>query len=379
MLNVAFITLLERKILGLRQNRKGPNKVGPGGIIQPFADAIKLFSKTWIRPVRAINWMFLLGPLLALRLTLGMWSLTPVASFNWRRYSVLLWLTLLSLNLFPLLIRGWRSGRAYAMLGALRGAAQSISYEVRLALILFSLLVLQRESELHGLWPRLMRGEVLLLFPLIGIWLITCLAEANRTPFDFAEGESELVSGFNIEYGAGGFTLLFLAEYGSILLLAGMTALIFWTQWPGLIWAALTSGLAFGVLWARATFPRYRYDKLIALAWRRLLPQVLWIRLFFLALTLIYDNLKSVRVSRRGLPGNGRNNFFPWFYFNYSKGYFKRRRSNATGQFRKQKAAKWTTVWSPFGSRVDFFPRFDFVTNCGSFFTVTLRSWREPR
>jgi len=272
---VAFITLLERKILGYRQLRKGPNKVGFGGVPQPFNDAIKLFTKELVLPYRANVGLFLFGPGLSMLLSLRVWMIFPLASnlLNSRIRVVYIYI-IMSMGIFPLIMAGWSSNSNYARIGALRGISQTVSYEVRFALILLVLLItggglrvriLMRE---RGYWLK-----PLLFFPLGGLWLLTCLAETNRTPFDFAEGESELVSGFNIEYGRVGFALVFMAEYARIYFMSGLFTVVF-------ICSSITSALLFVVrtllvffwVWIRTTLPRYRYDMLMNLAWVSVLP-----------------------------------------------------------------------------------------------------------
>jgi NADH-ubiquinone oxidoreductase chain 1 len=221
LLNVAFFTLLERKILGLRQARKGPNKVAFGGLLQPFADAIKLFLKERAGLYFSNYFLFLFSPVLAIFLILWLWAVIPLSRGALPvLYSALIFLVILSLNLYPLLIAGWASNSKYALVGAIRGVAQTISYEIRLALLLLRFLSAAGSARIgRWLWEARRSSLLLLALPLLVLWVISCVAETNRTPFDFAEGESELVSGFNIEYGAVGFALIFIAEYARILFL----------------------------------------------------------------------------------------------------------------------------------------------------------------
>jgi len=278
---VAFFTLLERKILGLRQSRKGPNKVSWAGLLQPFADAVKLFSKERTRPFRG-NWVLFLGtPALGLLLVLWIWALIPqgVESYD---FSLVILLILIGLTLYPLLLAGWASHRAYALIGAIRGVAQTISYEIRLALLLIALFRRLQRLSINKLLELQRWRVVIWAGPLIFLWWVTCLAETNRTPFDFAEGESELVSGFNVEYGAGGFALIFIAEYARILGLRVLTALFIGSQ--GLlsfIGIRVAGGIGFAWVWARATLPRHRYDKLIDLTWKGILPLALVFLIYF--------------------------------------------------------------------------------------------------
>lgn len=289
LVNVAFITLLERKILGYSQLRKGPNKVGIVGFPQPFNDAIKLFTKEMVVPRSANPSLFLLGPAVAIILSLTIWIVLPldkrVLSGS---LGIILIYTVISINIYPLMMSGWSSNSNYAIIGALRGVAQTVSYEVRFALIILILLIRGETLRFSSLiiensyW-----AKALIFFPLLGLWLIISLAETNRTPFDFAEGESELVSGFNIEYGRVGFALLFIAEYGRIFFMSAIFALIFTTNRAvRLRFVVITCSLVFVWVWVRATLPRYRYDILINLAWVRFLPIALGLRGYVLFLWL---------------------------------------------------------------------------------------------
>lgn len=272
---MAFLTLLERKILGLRQARKGPNKVSWFGLLQPMADAIKLFPKEYILPIKTQYIFFLLSPGVALFLPLINWSLIT-RLLGQSDYSLLLLLLLLGLNLYPLLLRGWYSNRGYATIGRLRGVAQTISYEVSLALFLIRYLIIRGLLLIRSFRSFRKLVSLRLLLPLALFWLFAAVAETNRTPFDFAEGESELVSGFNIEYGAGGFAIIFIAEYAIILFLRFITALLLgWGPQLNLRRSIILIVISFIWVWLRATLPRYRYDKLITLAWKGILPLAL--------------------------------------------------------------------------------------------------------
>nr|YP_010586354.1 NADH dehydrogenase subunit 1 [Limnocentropus hysbald]UZZ44129.1 NADH dehydrogenase subunit 1 [Limnocentropus hysbald] len=275
LISVAFFTLLERKVLGYIQIRKGPNKVSMRGVIQPINDAIKLFSKEFIFPYMSNFMLYFFMPMFSLFLSLFIWVIIPYLSnllnFNW---GVLFILCCLSLSVYLIMLMGWSSNSNYALLGSLRGVAQVISYEVSLALMFLSLvfLILDYNLMMFYLYQKKM-WFICILFPLSLSFLSSMLAETNRSPFDFAEGESELVSGFNIEYGSGGFALIFLAEYSSILFLS----MIFCVMFLGadifnLIFFFKMIILGFIFIWVRGTLPRYRYDKLMYLAWKLYLP-----------------------------------------------------------------------------------------------------------
>nr|YP_010999280.1 NADH dehydrogenase subunit 1 [Synorthocladius bifidus]WPM93126.1 NADH dehydrogenase subunit 1 [Synorthocladius bifidus] len=275
MIGVAFLTLLERKVLGYIQIRKGPNKVGFIGIPQPFSDAIKLFTKEQIYPFMSNYLVYYLSPIFSLFLSLLCWLCIPyfikLFSFN---LGVLFFLCCLSMGVYSLMIAGWSSNSNYALLGGLRAVAQTISYEVSLALILLSLIFLVGGYNFfYFLFFQLNIWFMFLCFPLSMIWFCTSLAETNRTPFDFAEGESELVSGFNVEYSSGGFALIFLAEYASILFMSLLFSVFFLGSNLYMFSFFLKlSFISFMFIWVRGTLPRYRYDKLMFLAWKSFLP-----------------------------------------------------------------------------------------------------------
>lgn len=269
LIGVAFLTLLERKVLGYIQIRKGPNKVGWAGIPQPFADAIKLFTKESTHPTTANFSVYIIAPVTSMFLALIVWAAIPL-HYGLHNFSfgVLFFLCCTSLGVYAILFCGWASNSKYSMLGGLRRVAQTISYEVRLALILISFLVLVGRfslSELSALQRNF--SFAILSLPLTIIWLASSLAETNRTPFDLAEGESELVSGFNIEYSSGGFALIFIAEYARILFIRTLLVIIFLGPNNSFMGLALKASLvAFTFIWARGTLPRVRYDKLMGLA-----------------------------------------------------------------------------------------------------------------
>nr|YP_009971720.1 NADH dehydrogenase subunit 1 [Thesaurus albertalleni]QNG56430.1 NADH dehydrogenase subunit 1 [Thesaurus albertalleni] len=289
LVGVAFLTLLERKVLGYVQIRKGPNKVGFLGLMQPFSDAIKLFSKEQTYPYMSNFILYYFSPVVNLFLALFLWMCMPFVSLTLSfNFSVLFFLCLSSLGVYTIMLAGWSSNSNYSMLGCLRSVAQSISYEVSLSLIMMSFLILIFSLNLLDL----MKFQeyiwfIFLLFPLGLMWLVSCLAETNRTPFDFAEGESELVSGFNVEYSSGGFAMIFLAEYASILFMSMMCCLMFLGgDIISFIFFLKIIMLGFFWIWVRGTLPRFRYDKLMYLAWKCYLPVSLNFLLMFFGLKL---------------------------------------------------------------------------------------------
>nr|AGM53061.1 NADH dehydrogenase subunit 1 [Balaenoptera physalus] len=297
LLAVAFLTLVERKILGYMQFRKGPNIVGPHGLLQPFADAIKLFTKEPLRPATSSTTMFIIAPALALTLALTMWSPLPMPypliNMN---LGVLFMLAMSSLAVYSILWSGWASNSKYALIGALRAVAQTISYEVTLAIILLSVLLMNGSYTLSTLATT--QEQLWLLFPswpLAMMWFISTLAETNRAPFDLTEGESELVSGFNVEYAAGPFALFFLAEYANIIMMNMLTAILFLGTFhnphnPELYTTNLiikTLLLTMSFLWIRASYPRFRYDQLMHLLWKNFLPLTLALCMWHISLPIM--------------------------------------------------------------------------------------------
>lgn len=297
LLAVAFLTLVERKVLGYIQLRKGPNIVGPYGLLQPIADAVKLFTKEPLRPLTSSISIFILAPILALSLALTMWIPLPIPypliNIN---LGVLFILAISSLAVYSILWSGWASNSKYALIGALRAVAQTISYEVTLAIILLSVLLINGSFTLSTLI--ITQEHIWLIFPawpLAMIWFISTLAETNRAPFDLTEGESELVSGFNVEYAAGPFALFFLAEYANIIIINILTTILFFGAFhnpfiPELYsinFTIKTLLLTICFLWIRASYPRFRYDQLIHLLWKNFLPLTLALCIWHVALPII--------------------------------------------------------------------------------------------
>nr|QHZ87561.1 NADH dehydrogenase subunit 1 [Epeorus sp. XL-2019] len=290
LVGVAFLTLLERKVLGYIQIRKGPNKVGFCGIPQPFADAIKLFTKEQTYPVVSNYLPYYISPIFSLFLALIVWLIMPyMTGLHNFSLGLLFFLCCTSLGVYTVMIAGWASNSNYALLGGLRAVAQTISYEVSLALILLSFVFLVGSYSLLDF--QIFQGYCWFLFvtlPLALAWFASCLAETNRTPFDFAEGESELVSGFNVEYSSGGFALIFMAEYASILFMSMLFCVLFlgcnvmnFDFYIKLVF------ISFMFIWVRGTLPRFRYDKLMFLAWKSFLPLSLNYLIFFAGLKVL--------------------------------------------------------------------------------------------
>nr|YP_001023778.1 NADH dehydrogenase subunit 1 [Tigriopus californicus]ABI33093.1 NADH dehydrogenase subunit 1 [Tigriopus californicus] len=275
LVNVAFVTLMERKILGCAQFRKGPNKVSLGGVLQPIADAIKLFGKEIMSPSMSNSLLFSVAPALGLVVFMLITSsLIGQSHGGFIEYSLIYILCIMSLGVYPLFVAGWSSNNKYALLGSLRGIAQSISYEISLSLIFLSLMLLSQTFSVSGFEHFLPSGCLtLFLSPLMLLWLVSCLAETNRTPFDFSEGESELVSGFNVEFGGLNFVFMFMSEYGMILFFSVWTSNMF-IAGSSLSFSGSVGSLVFVFfwMWTRATLPRFRYDKLMMLAWTSILP-----------------------------------------------------------------------------------------------------------
>jgi len=302
MLGVAYLTFAERKIIGYMQVRIGPNRVGPRGWLQPIADALKLLMKEIVIPTNSNRFLFLIAPMISIAPALAAWAVMPftdtlvLANID---ASLLYILALTSVGVYGVIIAGWASNSKYAFLGAMRSAAQIVAYEIAMGFALVGVLIAggslnlvdivlaQQGSVLHWFW--------LPLLPLFLVYFISGVAETNRAPFDVAEGESEIVAGFHVEYSGMAFAVFFLAEYANMILIAALTALMFmggwlspfegtwfesWFAWvPGIFWLlAKTSFFLLLFLWFRATFPRYRYDQIMRLGWKVFIPiTIVWL------------------------------------------------------------------------------------------------------
>ena len=295
LLFIAYLTYFERKVIGAMQLRKGPNVVGPFGLLQPVADGIKLLTKETIFPENSSKFLFILSPVLTFALALMAWAVIPVdykivlSDIN---VGLMYIFAISSLGIYGIIVAGWSSNSRYAFLGSLRSAAQMISYEVSIGLIIISVLLSSGSLNLtdivmsqQNLW------YVVPHFPMFVIFFISTLAETNRAPFDLPEAESELVAGYNVEYSSMSFGLFFLGEYGNMILMSSMSTILFLGGWlppfesqyfdlmPGYLWFLIkVVVLLFVFLWVRATLPRYRYDQLMTLGWKLFLPlSLLWI------------------------------------------------------------------------------------------------------
>nr|YP_010585951.1 NADH dehydrogenase subunit 1 [Parapsyche difformis]UZZ43687.1 NADH dehydrogenase subunit 1 [Parapsyche difformis] len=293
LVSVAFLTLLERKVLGFIQFRKGPNKLSFMGVTQPFSDAIKLFSKEFFSPLVSNFIVYLLSPVISLFISLLVWiSLPYLVGSSFFFLGLLFILCCLSVGVYMIMLSGWSSNSNYSMLGGLRAIAQTISYEVSLIIMMLSVIGLVFDFNLMSLiqfqkymWFGLM------LIPLSLIFLSSMLAECNRTPFDFSEGESELVSGFNIEYGGSEFALLFLSEYASILFMSSVFTLFFLGgDLESISFSVKLVSVAFVFIWVRGTLPRYRYDKLMYLTWKIFLTTSLSLLLGIMSMAVLINN-----------------------------------------------------------------------------------------
>ena len=297
-LTVAYLTYFERKVIGYMQLRVGPNVTGPFGLIQPFADVLKLLFKEVVRPKAANKALFYIGPMLSLAPAFAAWAVIPFSE-NWILTHIdtgLLYILMItSLSVYGVIIAGWASNSKYAFLGAMRSSAQTISYEIAMGFALIGVIMVSGSMNFHDIVAAqavgIAGGSVfswnwLPLFPLFIVYLISAVAETNRAPFDVAESESEIVAGFHVEYSGFAFALFFLAEYIFMILIAALTALMFLGGWlspfpqswgfigtPSALWMfAKMAFVLYGYLWIRATFPRYRYDQIMRLGWKILIP-----------------------------------------------------------------------------------------------------------
>ena len=296
MLSVAYLTLAERKVIGYMQVRIGPNRVGPYGLIQPLADGVKLLFKEIIIPTGANKALFIVAPILGLAPSLAAWAVMPfnegmvIANLN---AGLLYVLSMTSLAVYGIIIAGWASNSKYAFLGAVRSAAQIVSYEIAMGFALVCVLMASQSMNLGDI-VRGQQGSLgmlnwyfIPLFPMFLVYLISGVAETNRAPFDMAEGESEIVAGFHVEYSGMAFAMFFLAEYANMILIAFLTSIMFLGGWlspvpflpNSFIWLlAKASFFLFLFLWLRATFPRYRYDQLMRLGWKVFIPlTIIWV------------------------------------------------------------------------------------------------------
>nr|UNA68758.1 NADH dehydrogenase subunit 1 [Leptocorisa oratoria] len=292
---VAFVTLLERKVLGYIQLRKGPNSVGFMGLLQPFSDGIKLFFSEQTYPYMSNFLIYYLSPIFMLVLSFSLWVLFPyftnLYSFN---YGLLFFLCCTGMGVYGTMLSGWSSNSKYALLGSLRAMAQTISYEVSMAMILICFFIFIFGYNFVNFM--IYQSDIWFIFfsiPLLFCWLSSCLAETNRSPFDFAEGESELVSGFNVEYSSGGFAFIFLSEYMNIIFMSLLTVIIFFgCDLYSVLFYISTVFVIFWFIWVRGTLPRFRYDKLMYLTWKVFLPISLNYFLFFSSfVSLLLSNL----------------------------------------------------------------------------------------
>ena len=292
---VAFLTLAERKVIGAMQLRKGPNVVGPFGLLQPFADGLKLLLKETIVPTGANRFVFMMAPMVTFLLSLVAWAVIPfdygivLSDLN---VGILYLFAISSLGVYGIIMAGWASNSKYAFLGAMRSAAQMVSYEVSIGFVIITVLLCVGSLNLTDIvMAQKNMWFAIPLFPMFVIFFISALAETNRSPFDLPEGESEIVAGYFVEYSSMSFALFFLGEYAAMILMSAMTSILFLGGWlppvdiapfnwvPGPIWFALKVAFClFVFLWVRATMPRYRYDQLMRLGWKVFLPfSLFWV------------------------------------------------------------------------------------------------------
>ena len=313
LLCVAYLTYAERRVIGLMQMRKGPNVVGPMGLLQPIADAVKLMFKEIIIPTNASKVVFIIAPMITFILSLIGWAVIPfsqnlvLADIN---VGILYTLAISSLGVYGIIMAGWASNSKYAFLGAIRSSAQMISYEVSMGLVIVTVLLVTGTLNLSEIveYQRTMPGWIqLLLAPMSVVFFISVLAETNRLPFDLPEAEAELVAGYNVEYSSMSFALFFLGEYANMILVSAITVTLFMGGYlppfnieflevvPGIVWfVTKVAFLLFIFLWIRATLPRYRYDQLMRIGWKFFLPLTLFWVVLVASILIITDNLPGV-------------------------------------------------------------------------------------
>lgn len=295
LLCIAYLTYAERKIIAAIQLRRGPNQVGFYGLMQPFADGLKLFFKESIIPSGASTFLFVFAPVLIFSLSLAVWAVIPVGHqlvLSNINVGILYFLAIASTSVYGIIIAGWASNSTYAFLGALRSAAQMISYEIAMGLVIVTVLLLAGSANLQDIvLAQKKMWFIIPLFPMALIFFISALAETNRCPFDIPEAETELVAGYHVEYSSLPFALFYLSEYGNMILMSAMMTILFCGGWfpplhvypltaiPGFVWFFLkTAFFAFTFIWVRATLPRYRYDQLMRLGWKVFVPlSLVWI------------------------------------------------------------------------------------------------------